>query len=292
MNATLIDAPQLADALGDSRLRILDATVLKDDGDLWSILPGLAAFETCHIPGATFADLITEFSDPTKDTDPASALRAYALPTLEQFTNAARRHGINTNSTVVCYDQGPGMWATRLWRLLKVFGHDNVTVLNGGLPAWQRHNLPVEHGPHSLPHVGDFMPGAPYIPVATTNDVENIVDELDTDTILVNVLDAKTFRGEADTALPRKGHIPNSINLPFTALFDASGAFHDDTTLRALFAAAGIDGSRPVVTYCGGGIAATLPAFALHRLGIEALVYDGSLFAWTQDANRPLTTES
>lgn len=290
MTASLIDATQLHDALGDARLRVLDATVLKDDGDLWSILSGEQSFTDAHIPGATFADLLVEFSDPTKDADPTGPLRAFALPTPEQFTLAARRHGINQNSVVVCYDQGPGMWATRLWWLFKVFGHDDVVVLNGGLPAWQHANLPVEHGDPTPPKTGNFTVSAPYIPVATTNDVMNIVDDLDTDTQLINVLDAQTFRGEADTALPRKGRIPNSINVPFADLFDDQGRFRDDATLKQRFLDAGVDGTRPVVTYCGGGIAATMHAFVLNRLGIEASVYDGSLYEWTREATRPLET--
>lgn len=290
MTATLISAEQLAAALGDDRLRIIDATVLKGEGDLWSVLSGQQAFAKAHIPGATFADLIEEFSDVTRETDPTGTMRAYALPTPEQFALAARRHGVSANTVVVCYDQGPGMWATRLWWLFKVFGHKDVTVLNGGLGAWQRAGYPTEQGESRFPPPGDFTPAAPYIPVATTNDVMNIVDELDTDTILVNVLDERSFRGEADTALPRKGHIPNSINLPFASLYTETGEFLDDDALRQQFLAAGIDGTRPVVTYCGGGIAATIHAFTLNRLGIEASVYDGSLFAWTQDPNRPLET--
>jgi thiosulfate/3-mercaptopyruvate sulfurtransferase len=290
MTATLISPSQLDAALNDARLRVIDATVLKADGDLWSILSGKDSFETAHIPGATFADMLAEFSDPTKETDPDGPLRAFALPTPEQFMEAARRHGVNANTTVVCYDQGPGMWATRLWWLFKVFGHADVAVLNGGLPAWQAEGLPIETGPMARPKPGSFTPGAPYIPVATTNDVMNIVDDLDTETILVNVLDEQTFRGEADTALPRKGRIPNSINVPFATLFDATGQFKDDDTLKTLFADAGIDGTRPVVTYCGGGVGATLHAFTLNRLGIEALVYDGSLFEWTKDDERPLET--
>jgi len=290
MTASLIDATQLHDALGDSRLRVLDATVLKDDGDLWSILSGKQSFRDAHIPGATFADLLAEFSDPDKEADPTGPLRAFALPTPEQFTLAARRHGINQNSVVVCYDQGPGMWATRLWWLFKVFGHDDVVVLNGGLPAWRNANLPIEQGDPTPAETGNFTVSAPYIPVATTNDVMNIVDNLDTDTMLINVLDGQTFRGAADTALPRKGRIPNSINVPFADLFDDSGRFRDDATLKQLFVDAGVDGTRPVVTYCGGGIGATLHAFALNRLGIEASVYDGSLYEWTLDSNRPLET--
>lgn len=290
MTASLINPTQLHEALGDARLRIIDATVLKDDGDLWSILSGKQSYLNAHLPGATFADLLAEFSDPEKEADLSGPLRAFALPTPEQFTLAARAHGINQNSVVVCYDQGPGMWATRLWWLFKVFGHDDVVVLNGGLPAWKNANLPVEQGDPTPPATGNFTVAAPYIPVATTNDVMNIVDDLDTDTILINVLDEQTFRGEADTALPRKGRIPNSINVPFADLFDAEGRFRDDATLKQLFDAAGIDGTRPVVTYCGGGVGATLHAFVLNRLGIEASVYDGSLYEWTREATRPLET--
>lgn len=290
MTTTLITPQQLHAAIGDTRLRVIDATVLKDDGDLWSILSGFDTFKQAHIPGATFADMIAEFSDPTREVDLNGPLRAYALPTPEQFTLAARKHGVSQNTTVVCYDQGPGMWATRLWWLFNVFGHNNVAVLNGGLPAWQAAGLPTETGEPTWPNPGSFTVAAPYIPVATTNDVANIVDEFDTDTILVNVLDEQTFRGEADTALPRKGRIPNSINLPFASLFHADGTFVDDDTLRQRFHDAGIDGTRPVVTYCGGGVGATIHAFTLNRLGIEAAVYDGSLLEWTTDPNRPLET--
>lgn len=261
---------------------ILDGSVLRADGEVWSTVPGHDSFLAGHIPGAQYADIENVFSDPKAQQGLPDGLRAFGLPSIEQFETAARQYGISNTTTVVAYDTVQGQWASRIWWLFTYFGHDQVRVLDGGLAAWQAAGLPIETGDAKTPPKGSFVASVRRHMLATTDDVKAAVSGARND-VVMNVLPPAVFRGEVESDMPRKGRIPHSINVPYTTLLD------DDTTckpadeLRRLFAENGVDGTRPVITYCGAGIGATRNALALYELGIDVAVYDGSLIAWTSD---------
>jgi thiosulfate/3-mercaptopyruvate sulfurtransferase len=280
----VVDADWLEQRLGHPDLRIVDATVVLDP-ESWQANSGRTTYDAAHLPGATFVDLISELSDPAGDEGLPEGLHAYRLPQPDAFAAAIGRHGIGNDTTVVVYDTSAGMWAARLWWMLRVHGHDRVTVLDGGWAGWVDGGRPVTADVPE-PVTATFVPSLRPELIATKADVEGSLD--DPDTVLVNALWPELFRGEAPTPLPRKGRIPGSVNVPFTATFDDSGRLRPAAELIDLFADAGAVGERRVITYCGGGIAASSDALALAVAGIDAAVYDGSLVEWVADPDAPL----
>ncbi len=277
-----VSAEELFRALPDPRLRIMDdstSLVLDETIDRYVSTPLRAAYEQSHLPGAVFADVPGALSAPNSQFE-------FTVPSSEQFAEQATRLGIDNRSRVVIYDSG-GAWATRVWWLLRAFGHGDVLVLDGGKSAWLAAGLPVESGSH-VPDPGRFVAHLRRELVATTPEV---AARDAGSSCLVNALDPATFRGDqAINAYPRRGRIPGSQNLPFDSLLDPStGRFRPAAELRAALETTSLLTSPRPITYCGGGIAATLVAFAAHVVGRpDVAVYDGSLFEWTSDPDRPV----
>jgi thiosulfate/3-mercaptopyruvate sulfurtransferase len=282
---TLVAPAQLAARLGDPSLRVVDATVRLDfppQGGPPAVQSGRPGYDAAHIPGAVFADLISDLSDP-------DVALPFALPAAERFAAAAGALGIGPDTQVVVYDQGPTTWATRLWWLLRAFGHEAVGVLDGGLPAWQAEGHPVSSEPVAVAPA-DFPASLDRALLATADEVAQAMEA--GGTCIVNALSGEAFRGEGPSSLPRPGRIPGSVSLPASGLTDpATGRMRPLEELRAAIAQAGADGPGAPIAYCGGGIAATLDVFAFALLGrTDAKVYDGSLTEWASDPSRPLVT--
>lgn len=280
----LVTVDWLHDHLDDEDLVVLDTTThlpIPTDGP-YTPQSGAESYRSAHIPGALHADLLTDFADPDS-SDPWTA------PEHERFAAAAGALGIGDGVTVVVYDQLEGFWATRLWWHLRYEGFSNVTVLDGGLPAWKAAGYRVtDDVPAPTPRTfsGTRRPEL----FRSTDDVMAALD--DDQTLLVNVLDRKTYRGEVDT-YARRGHIPGSINVPVMSMRDReTGRLRPINELREKLEAAGmLDPDREVVTYCGGGIAATGVAHAMAVAGRDDVaVYDGSMTAWASDPSLPLVT--
>ncbi|MCD2261093.1 sulfurtransferase [Dietzia aurantiaca] len=274
----------LHDHLHDENLVVVDATnhlPVPTDGP-YVPESGAHTYRAEHIPGALFADLLGDFADP-------AAAEPWTAPDHERFAAAAGALGIGDGATVVVYDQHDGFWATRFWWHLRYEGFDQVTVLDGGLPAWKAAGFEVtDVVPEPTPRTftGTRRPGL----IRSTDEVAANLD--DEGTVLVNVLDEATYRGEVDT-YARRGHIPGSINLPVFTLRDpTTGALRPVEELRAEFENAGLlDTDKRVVTYCGGGIAATGVAHALALAGRDDVaIYDGSMTAWAGNPELPLVT--
>ena len=233
-----------------------------------------AEYEAGHIPGAVFFDI-----DDIADSD--SPL-PHMLPSPEKFSAKVRKMGLGDGNRVIVYDGNGGfMAACRVWWMFRVFGHTDVAVLDGGLPKWMQEGRPVEEGAvkagerHFTARVNSLM-------------------VRDRDQVLANVksgreqlLDARAsgrFEGTAPEPREglRSGHVPGSLNLPFTELLDpATQTVLPPDRLRAKFQAAGVELHRPVVTTCGSGITAAVLTLGLHLLGHKDLaLYDGSWAEW------------
>ena len=274
----LVSTDWLAAHLGDPDLRVVDAT--------W-YLPHLtrdarAAFVQAHIPGAVFFD-IDAIAD-RKTTLP------HMLPGAEGFGRAVGALGIGDGDRVVVYGAKNFIASARAWWTFHVFGHENVAVLDGGLPTWRAEGRPLEAGmPTPTPRrfAARFRP-------ELVRDLDRMRANLERRA--EQVLDARSagrFVGTEPEPRPglRGGHIPGSLNLPYERLCREDGTLVNAAALRGAFEKAGLDLARPVVTTCGSGVSAAVLALGLHVLGRRDVpVYDGSWTEWGGRADTPVET--
>jgi thiosulfate/3-mercaptopyruvate sulfurtransferase len=279
----LVDTDWLAAHLEDPRVRVFDCTtILEPDPDkVYRVVSGRTGYDAGHIPGAGFLDLQGELSDR------ATRLR-FMMPPAAQFAEAVGGKGVGNDSRVILYSTGSPMWATRLWWMFRAFGHDDVAVLDGGFGKWQAEGRPVGTAPSRYPPTR-FHPKSR--PRMFTDKAGVLAAIDDASTCLVNNLSASQHAGTAKTHYGRPGHIKRSVNVPYAGLTDERGCLLPADQLRARFAESGALDAGQVVTYCGGGISATLGAFALTMIGKEDIaVYDGSLGEWANDPSLPMET--
>lgn len=275
----LIDTDWLNDHLSDPDVVLLDATTAF--GTPTSDGSGLDMYRRGHIPGAVHADLLGHLADDTSD------LNATVLPS-ERFAERIGALGVSDDSHVVVYDQGSMMWATRLWWNLRLEGHDRVSVLDGGFRAWRAAGFEVATGEERNEPATFTAHRRPELYA----DRERVQAALgDESVVLIHSLDRATYTGDSDD-YPRPGRIPGAVNIPFPTLLADDGRVKAPEEVRTDFEEAGaLAPDRQAITYCGGGIAATLEAFQLARLGRDDVaVYDGSLSEWAADPSLPMET--
>ena len=276
----LISPAELAADL-DGR-RVLDATVFLSPAPKggYRAESGLRRFNEGHIPGALFLDLIGEASD-------TSTGLGFTLPPVAQLERLFARLGVSNDTETVLYSSGHMMWATRAWWLLRYCGHRRARVLNGGLKAWRDGGYPVSTDAASHPE-GSFTAAPDAALFADRDAVLAAID--DGEVCTVNALSPEVYAGEGDFSYGRKGHIAGSINLHYEDLLD-DGCFKDGDALREALNAKGLLPAPQVISYCGGGISATIDAFACLLCGKEEVaVYDGSMAEWVRDESLPMET--
>jgi thiosulfate/3-mercaptopyruvate sulfurtransferase len=209
------------------------------------------------------------------------------LPSTSQFAESVGALGVGPRSRVVVYDQKGIFSAARVWWMFRVFGHDRVAVLDGGLPAWREHARAIETGepPPAVPAIFE-----PSFRARRLRGLGDMLDNLRSGAELV--LDARPA-GRFDGSMPEprpglpSGHIPGARSLPASELLQGGRHMLPPDFLRARFAGVGVDGTRPVITSCGTGVTAAILTLGLHLAGLpEGALYDG---AWTEWAGRPET---
>jgi thiosulfate/3-mercaptopyruvate sulfurtransferase len=233
-----------------------------------------------HIPGAVYIDWTQDIVDLD---DPVEAQVASA----EKFAHTLERLGIGDEHLVVAYDAHPAsQFATRLWWALTYYGHTNAAILNGGLPKWQRENLPLSaEVPVYAP--AKFTPKVQPTLRATAQDVLAALNQ--PGTRLIDARDTGQYSGTVFRGHGRAGHIPGAINVPREELIAPDGTFRSNDELRAVFAAAEVKPEERVIAYCNGGVAATSVLFSLALLGYPTLTnYDGSWNEWGSRADLPI----
>ena len=266
-NELLIDADELAGMMDNNALRIFDATVVFDP----NAEPAQDRYRKAHIPGAVFLD---HSSLSRTDTD-----LMYMLPGEAELADKIGAIGIANDNPVVVYSTEMIAWATRIWWLLRYAGHRNVRVLNRGLEAWQGD---LEAGDNTCEPATFTTNLTPEMFASKEEVLESIRQG---SACVANTLSPEIYRGE--TGLPYDGHISGSINHSLMELMDGS-ALKSDAELKEIFADKQT-GDR-LITYCGGGIAATVNACAAKLAGIQNVaVYDGSMSEWLSEG-LPVTT--
>ena len=270
----------LADRLEDENLCVMDVRgyVKKIDlGDGRQRAEYLAAreeYDEAHIPGAVYVDWTRDIVDP-EDPVPVQV----APP--ERFADLMGSLGVGDDTHVVVYDHAGGQFATRLWWVLTYYGHDRVSVLDGGWKKWTGEGRPT------TAKVPDLRPAVftPRPRPAWRADAEALLAASETGRAFVlDARDEGQYTGAVTRGEGRAGRVPGAAHLHADGLFDPErGTFRPDEELARRVGEAGVpeDRDEPIVAYCNGGVAATVPLFALYRLGYKNLAnYDGSWNEW------------
>jgi len=275
----LVSTAWLAQEIGAADLRIFDATLYMPAEQR----DARALYRHAHLPTARFFDVDVV-------ADPDSTL-PHMVPTPARFEHLLGELGVSRQHRVVFYDQKGLASSARGWWMMRLYGHDGVAVLDGGLPKWVAEQRPVEGGEPAAVAPATFRPDFRAVALRGIGDV---LANLENGRELV--LDARAagrFTAQVPEPRPgmRSGHIPGSVNLPYTELLAADQTMLAPPALRARLARAGVDGRRPVVTSCGSGITACILTLAMVQAGLPAgAVYDGSWSEWGGRADTPIET--
>lgn len=278
---TLISAAELQQHLNNPGFIILDCR-----GDLTDPNAGAAAFAAGHIPGAQYANLDVDLSD--KSPGPGGAFRGrHPLPEATVFIETLRGWGVYPNSQVVVYDAHGGMFAARLWWMLRWVGHSHVALLDGGLPAWTAADGALSTDTLSRPR-GSITLQKPLTCQVSAEDVmANLARPVK------RVLDARApdrFRGENEVIDPVAGHIPGARNRFFKDNLQPDGSFKPAAQLREELSAL-IDTPADTIMQCGSGASACQNLLAMEIAGLPgAALYPGSWSEWSSDPARPVAT--
>ena len=256
----IVSPEWLHEQIEDADLRVIDFR--------WYLMGGKGrdAYERGHIPGAVFVDLEAVTGKEGGGRHP--------LPTAEQFEMAMQKAGVSPRTKVVAYDDAGGSIASRLWFLLRFFGHRWQAVLDGGLAAW---GGPLESARPAVA-TGSFRSRAP--------DRSGILDFDDVRKLTgVPVIDARAgerYRGEKEPIDPKAGHIPGALSAPWGENLGSDGRFKSPNQLRQRFAELGIEGDKGAVAYCGSGVNATHDLLAMEIAGLQnGRLYAGSWSEWS-----------
>ncbi len=245
---------------------------------------GREAYHAAHVPGAVYASLAHDLSGEKSGTN-----GRHPLPSVGQMTAVFGRLGIDRTTQVVAYDQDAGMFASRLWWMLRYLGHDAVAILDGGFDKWLREGRPTGAG-------DEARSPATFVPASRDRmrvDVDDVLAALDrADVLLVDARGAERFDGTTEPLDRVAGHIPGADNHPYTLNVGDDGTLLPAAELRSRFLHR-LGGAAPerTVMYCGSGVSACLNLLAMAHAGLHGTrLYPGSWSEWSADLVRPVET--
>lgn len=242
-----------------------------------------AEFQAARIPGAQFFD-IDEISD-------SATTLPHMLPSPEKFASRMRKLGIGDGKKVIAYDTAGLFSAARAWWMFRIFGHDDVAVLDGGFPKWQAEGQPIDEDPPGKPQERHFSARFQSMMVRDKQDVLAAIESGRS-----QIADARSpgrFTGKEPEPRPgvRSGHMPGAANVHYATLLNADGTLKSPDELAKVFAASGIDVKKPVITSCGSGVTAAILTLGLTLIGAkEHALYDGSWSEWGAAPDTPVAT--
>jgi len=282
MFKTLISTDVLAARLADPLWVVVDCRFKLDDAE-W----GEREWQVAHIPGAAYAHLDRDLSGPKTGTN-----GRHPLPDVDVAARTFGRFGITGGKQVVAYDQDNGMFASRLWWLLRWLGHDAVGVLDGGFAKWIAEGREVSVAAESRE---DPRHSEVAFRAAPRRDMTIGISDLlahahDSDWRMLDARAPERYRGEVEPIDPVAGHIPGATSYFFQRNLDEHGTLRTPEDLRARFAPY-INGIEPghIVCYCGSGVQASQNLLALEHAGVSgARLYPGSWSEWVSDRSRPI----
>ncbi|MBI5653920.1 MAG: sulfurtransferase [Chloroflexi bacterium] len=268
----LVSTDWLAARLNDPGIRIADVRWYLFEKDK----TGRGEYARGHIPGAIYLDIDADLASP-RGVGPGR----HPLPRAEQFADALARAGIGAHTDVVCYDDRGGATAARLWWLLRYFGHDAVSLLDGGIATWIAEGRALQTDAPTFPRA-IFVPRARREMLADRHAVEAMRN--DPRAVILDSRVAERYAGKIEPIDPRAGHIPGAVNAPLAGNLRAPDdlRFRDALELRARFASLGANDAKQIVAYCGSGVNACQNIFALELAGFApAQLYEGSWSDWS-----------
>ncbi len=276
----LISVPQAVEHVADADVLVLDVRFKLEDPHY-----GAQAFNESHVPGAIYLDLDHDLSSPVVP----GVTGRHPLPDPDVFEARLREIGLRRGDRVIVYDDGPGFYSARLWWLLTWLGHDQVSVMDGGLKAWREAGLPLTAERTVRPWPGDFTAQPDDNLLVSADELMAQVAERQDNPKYV-ILDARAlerFRGEHEPIDPVAGHIPGASCLPCSGNLDAEGRFLPPQQLRARFPQPGP--GQELVCYCGSGVTACHNILAAVVAGLPMpRLYAGSWSEWITEPARPI----
>ncbi|MBI4785966.1 MAG: sulfurtransferase [Chloroflexi bacterium] len=276
----LVSTDWLAAHMSDPNIRIVDVRWYLFD----NTKTGRGEYLNGHIPGAVFLDVDTDLSAP-RGQGPGR----HPLPKPEVFAAAASRAGISHDTHVIAYDDSGAGNAARVWWLLRYFGHDRVSLLDGGITQWIADKRPLETSVPSFP-VSSFVPHPRPEMVANLQAVDAY--RHDPKALVLDVRVPERYEGKIEPIDPRAGHVPGAKNAPIGGNLNSAEdmRFRSSNELRQRFEKLGADRAEKIVCYCGSGVNACQSVFALNLAGFASLLYEGSWSDWSSHADCPAAT--